>query len=1419
MKRSFLIISALAISLFSLVPLAVAQYQTGCGNDDLTDPGNTGSDDPDKRSGSDDVGDPIAPHKGNLHRDVSDITTFGPAPIAFGRNLNSRTTDFNDPYWELGYKQTWQTNWNYEVRQLSTKTYGFFDIKVRYPDGNDCDFHATDATGAQLAPTANNGDRLYRWTGSKVGYTMVTADGTEYDFWRYLSPKFHLTEKRNGVGYFWDCTYDANQQLTKITNNFGNWIQITHETGLDGVLRINHVTTSDGRTIVYNYSTWATSSKYILSSVTYPGGEQAAYAYVTADPSSAGARPLLAQAYDPKLRAAAQMNYTYNYQAIAYGSVITGTVLQNSNAVTGKVIASLPQGSGNVPEIIEGNGPSTVHVSRTYANGLIASKADAEGRTINFTRDQGGFGYVNGRTEAGTGAVTNYTRDYAGHILSRTDAIGKTRSFTYNSKGFVLSVTDELNRLTTITRDTVNSRRTRVDYPDGSYEAWTYNSSSQPLTHRLRNGGTESFAYDSSGNLTKRTDPLGNATNYTYYANGLVSSVTDARLNTTSYTYNWRGQTLTVTHPDTTIISYQYDAFGNRTSVTDELNHTTVSTYDAYNRLHTVTDALNRTTTYEYGETPGSDDFGFVKSVSRVTLPSDKKIEYTSDETGRRLSQTMGAGTTDAATTIYAYDSVGNVSFITDPRGKTSHFTYNLRHQRLTATDPLNHTTTWTYDDRGNKLTEIRPDGGVTNYVYDSLNRLVSATDPKNQTTSYTYGGTGLTDAGNNLVKLTDARSNSYLFNYDLDGRKTAAVYPDGSHENWSYDPDGDVVTFTTRAGQVKTSTYDNRNRQTLADWNDSTPDITMTYDAASRVLSMVSNVSALSYNYDAANEALSETQNVAGSSGPATVSYSYDPDGNRASATYPDGHIVAYGYTARNQVNAISVDGASALATYGYDSNGNATSKSLENGTSALFVYDDANREVAVDHQTGGTSFARFDYVYNSVNNRTSRTETDADVPSQADVYGYDAIDQLTQVKYNFNATANTQDREVDYLYDATGNRTSVTDNGSTTGYAANNLNEYTSAGTAAPSYDSNGNLSAVSGSSYGYDAQNRLTSASSTGGAISCAYDPLNRCVVRTMNGITTFLVYDGWNLIEEIGASGVETARYVHGTRTDELLARVTPTSITYYHHDAVGSAIALTDGSGNPVERYSYDVYGMPMFKDGSGNAVSSSATGNRFLFTGREYLQQAGLYDYRNRMYAPTLGRFLQTDPIRFDGLDINLYRYVGNNALNAIDPSGLSYVDINISGGFIVGFTAGLQINGSGVYPYIGGGLVTPGIGGSVTYSQSDPAPGEWSVGAQGQFLAAYQGGRSFGPNGDYFQEIGAGIPPGGSLTAFYTFPPGSDNPPPPGFPPVPQAVPSTPNPNAPPQPEPSGPPAPVDPQTNGAPGGDPDPDPWPNDC
>jgi RHS repeat-associated protein len=205
---------------------------------------------------------------------------------------------------------------------------------------------------------------------------------------------------------------------------------------------------------------------------------------------------------------------------------------------------------------------------------------------------------------------------------------------------------------------------------------------------------------------------------------------------------------------------------------------------------------------------------------------------------------------------------------------------------------------------------------------------------------------------------------------------------------------------------------------------------------------------------------------------------------------------------------------------------------------------------------------------------------------------------------------------------------------------------------------------------------------------------YDGLNRCIARQINGVVTLLYYNGWHITEEFDGSGSQQARNYYGTAPDEILGMLRG-GITYmFQRDVVGTIVRLTNPAGQEVESYTYGPFGIPL---------QTSGVGNRFMFTGREWLSQVALYDYRNRMYSPMIGRFIQTDATRFRAGDINLNRYCGNGYTYAIDPNGLW--QFTLSGGYFGGATVTFGRNGG---QWNVSGQIGLAIGASVSYTNKD---------------------------------------------------------------------------------------------------------------
>jgi len=957
-------------------------------------------------------------------------------------------------------------------------------------------------------------------------------------------------------------------------------------------------------------------------------------------------------------------------------------------------------------------------------DGKLANYTDFLGKTTTLTYEsddtKASAGFITAVTDANNNTTT-YTRSSLSWAILRitypptpSEPQGSHIDQTYTDEVhpyYLANRTDELGRTTTYTRDS-NNRITRKDYPtpDPSpplnpmpapvYETFSYNSFSQVLTHRMTNGGTESFTYDARGLKTSHTDAIGNVTTYTYYASGpwtdRVQTVTspanasgfvatetcdydraydanneNSGASTAQAPIAGRGLVTRVTHADGTYQSFGYDKYGNKLWQSDELQHRTTMTYDAYRRVLTTTDPLGHIVTNNYVPTGKTSSLITTSSLPfYTTLPSTKKTTFYYDGNWRKTRVQQAPGTADEANTYFTYDNVGNQRTTQDPRGNVTTNVYDPRNRLTSTTDALSHATSFTYDAHSNKLTDTRANGEVITNAYDKLNRVIqirvtraaNTTDVRNM--AY--------DAAGNQIKFQDenatARSdtlNIYTYTYDLRNRITSMVYPNALHEDTSYDAAGNVVTYKNRAGAIKTfSQFDNRNRSHYFSWNDgTTPWQSTSYDNASRVTQIANSVSTINNTYLNDNRLSTQEEWTSAFSDNVhrTVTYTYDVDGNRLTVQYPSGTAFNYTYTNRNQVASIKpgLSGGTAVVSYTFDTSGNITNRALDNGTSTAYTVDQVNRDTAVVNnlQPTGTT-KRFDYAYNSVNDILA-VQRDSGL---GDGYTYDLTQEI--LGYAQNGTVNLNAGTVtnpatntNLTFDGCGNQKSV--NGAGT-FAVDYLNQYTTFNGLPMSYDHDGDVQTYNGSSYTYDAQNRLIHESNGTTVAVFYYDGLNRQIARSINGAATFSVWEGdWAILEEYTTGNVLVQKYLQGYHG---LVKTLVNNI-YYYQDELGSTSHIANSSGALLEYYKYNLYGKPTYWSPANSQLPSSNYNVRDLFTGQRWIVEIGLYDDRNRFMSPDLGRFIQPDPIGFKGDASNLYRYCGNDWANRTDPTGLDSAD------------------------------------------------------------------------------------------------------------------------------------------------------------
>ena len=717
---------------------------------------------------------------------------------------------------------------------------------------------------------------------------------------------------------------------------------------------------------------------------------------------------------------------------------------------------------------------------------------------------------------------------------------------------------------------------------------------------------------DAKGNVTTLKYDYELATNDPRYGTkGNLVTVTfptaGAQTPALNFTYNANGQVTQFTDAKGNITQYTYNVTNGQLSTISRnpagINAVTQLTYDALSNIDIVTDPLNHTTNY---------DFDALGWLTQVTDALGYKTKYTYDANGNvtKLERQANAGATLWQTTQYTYDIQNNLKTLTDPLNRVTTYNYNNNEDMTSVVDANTKTTAYQYDERRLlfKVTDSNtPTAGVTQYDYDT---------------------------NGNLTKLTDANTNATNYAFDNFDRLTTETFPDTRTNVYTYDKNSNAATRTTPNAQQVQYTYDALNRLTNQNYpSNAAMNITYAYDAGSLLTSAANSFSTNAYTYDALNRVLTNTQTLNAVN--YTVTYAYN-DLNQTGVTYPSAKSVTYAYNANNLLTTLSVGGV-ALMNVTYDTLSRRAQKDLT-GTAtkqAIYTYNLADELTTLQNKiAGGATISRHVYTYDNVSNRLTHVITAA--ANKNYTYTYNNIYELTGVTGSETST---------YAYDKLGNRT--TSNG--TAYTTNNLNQYTTVGGVTRGYDNNGNLTGDGGNTYGYDVESRLTSFSKTGTTASYTYDAFNRRVSKTVNGTIIRYVYDGDDIIEERSSAGALNADWVHGDQIDEPLTMKRGANTYYYFRDGLGSVRQLTNAAGTVQQVYTYNSYGQ----------LSAAPTiVNPFTFTGREYDTESGNYYYRARHYSPTLGRFLQRDPIGYYDSN-NLYQYVGNDSIGWTDPFGL----------------------------------------------------------------------------------------------------------------------------------------------------------------
>jgi RHS repeat-associated protein len=584
------------------------------------------------------------------------------------------------------------------------------------------------------------------------------------------------------------------------------------------------------------------------------------------------------------------------------------------------------------------------------SNGLLESVSNPFGRTLNFVYDAKRHLH---KLIDPAGGETVYGYDSKNRLITVTFPDSRTRSYKYEHPTFAFALTSIIE-------------------PDGTVGAkFEYDALGRATTSELGGGvGRVSVAYNADGTTTTTDASATRTRSYSDIAglrvgNGITTSCSGCPTQNNSVQYNAQGLVTQSISPAGLVSAFTYDTRGNlltqRTAVGTAFERLTTTTWHATRNIPLSVNAEGLTTTYTY-------DANYRVTQVAVSAGGPARITtYTYNAAGL-LAQVDGPRTDVNDITTYTYDSFGQLLTTTNPamhvtrvlerdgHGRVKRIEYPSGQVRETTYDPVGRvltttfsarTTTYTYDVRGNLATVTDPDGLITTYLYDAANRVIGQNQSNGEKMRYTLDDQGRQTKVDTFDAAGVLASRSQT-EYDGLGRLQRSINATGQATTYTYDAAGNVTQTTDALGNIVQMSYDTLNRPILV--KDALGKTTATaYDAQGRVAAITDpNNSTTTYTYNAFGESIATLSPDAGNTATQrdnaglvkvvtdargkTATYTHDALGRTTAVAYNDGQGVTRSYdVAANGVGLLaSITDSSGTTSYTYDARGRTASRSV---------------------------------------------------------------------------------------------------------------------------------------------------------------------------------------------------------------------------------------------------------------------------------------------------------------------------------------------------------------------------------------------------------------------------------------------------------------------------------------------------------